>query len=208
LPTLSGPFDAIVFDVGGVLVAHDNRLIYERLASRCSAGVSASDIERRLVEPRWDVGAAPISDLHAQLRRDLGYAGGWDQFLADWCCHFTFDRSMLAFAHALAKEIRVILFSNTNREHWEYLLADTAAEIGAFERYLSFEMGVAKPAVRAYDMVAESAGIVPSRAIFFDDRMENVAGARRAGFRAELFSGEATLREDLAHSGVPLPSGV
>ena len=200
-----GRFDAIVFDVGGVLVAHENHLIYERLASRCDSQISARDVEAVIVDPRWDIGAAPISDVHARLCHAFGYAGDWAQFLTDWCCHFTLDHSMLALVDTLARTNRVILFSNTNRAHWEFLLAETEGALDTFERYLSYEMGVAKPDIRAFDMVAAAAKITASQSVFFDDRVENVEGARRAGFQAEVFAGEARLRSYLASAGTCLP---
>ena len=193
-------FDAIVFDVGGVLVQHDNDLIYATLAARCRSDVSSRDIAARLSDPKIDTGARPVSDLRAELVRDLGYRGDEAQFLADWCCHFTFDASMIALAHGL--ETRVLLFSNTNREHWDFLLANPANELASFERYLSHELGLAKPGVASYRRVASEAGIDPARSLFLDDRPENVDGARRAGFHAEMFAGEAWLLGHLADNGL------
>jgi FMN phosphatase YigB (HAD superfamily) len=37
MPAASSPFDAIVFDLGGVIVAHDNAVMVEQIASRTRA---------------------------------------------------------------------------------------------------------------------------------------------------------------------------
>jgi FMN phosphatase YigB (HAD superfamily) len=50
--------------------------------------------------------------------------------------------------------------------------------------------------------VAQAAGIDASRCFFFDDLSENVEGARRAGFNAEVFRSEAELRRLLTDRGV------
>ena len=138
------PFDALVFDLGGVLVAHDNARLYERLASRCRVR-SPARVEAIASHPSWGEGAA-VADLHARR-------GG----------------------------------------------------LGAFERFLSHEMRLSKPGVESFRLVAREAGIAPARSVFFDDLPANVEGARRAGFQAEVFAGEAGLRRHLARAGLVLP---
>jgi FMN phosphatase YigB (HAD superfamily) len=195
------PFDAIVFDLGGVIVAHDNAVMVERIASRTKA--TPRDVSRLIRRKDWGSGL-PIADLHAELTGELGYGGGWDEFAADWCCHFTVDRSMLAFVQRLASANRVMIFSNTNQVHWDFLVAETGGELAAFEAYLSHELRRSKPAVEAFEMVARQAGIDPARSVFFDDMAENVEGARLAGFQAELFTSESALRSILVARGVRL----
>jgi FMN phosphatase YigB (HAD superfamily) len=195
------PFDAIVFDLGGVIVAHDNAVMVERIASRTKA--TPRDVSRLIRRKDWGSGL-PIADLHAELTGELGYGGGWDEFAADWCCHFTVDRSMLAFVQRLASANRVMIFSNTNQVHWDFLVAETGGELAAFEAYLSHELRRSKPAVEAFEMVARQAGIDPARSVFFDDVAENVEGARLAGFQAELFTSESALRSILVARGVRL----
>jgi putative hydrolase of the HAD superfamily len=197
-------FDAIIFDLGGVIVEHDNRVLLERLAARCPAPVTAVDVRTLLRRQSWETGA-PIQDLHAQLIGELGYGEPWETFVADWCCHLALDPSMLAFAQQLAAANRVLLFSNTNRQHWEHLVAASQGALAAFEAYLSHELGKAKPAEEAFLALAERAGVDPARSIFFDDLAANVEGARRAGFQAEVFESEAQLRALLAARGVSSP---
>jgi putative hydrolase of the HAD superfamily len=202
---VAGPFEAIVFDLGGVIVAHDNRVLIERLASRCPGAVTTEHVRALLRRQSWETGA-PISDLHGQLAGELGYGRAWDGFVEDWCCHLALDPSMLAFVQRLAGEYRVMLFSNTNQEHWEHLVAASGGALASFEAYLSHELGRAKPAQEAFALVAERAGIEPGRSIFFDDVPANVEGARRAGFQAEVFESQAQLAALLRARGVRVPS--
>jgi FMN phosphatase YigB (HAD superfamily) len=97
-----------------------------------------------------------------------------------------------------------MLFSNTNEEHWDFLLRATDGRLQRLEPYLSHEMGCTKPSLRSFEIVAEKAGVDPARSIFFDDLMANVEGARRAGFQAELFESEAKLAALLQGRGVRL----
>ena len=66
-------------------------------------------------------------------------------------------------------------------------------------------MGLVKPDTAAFAHVAEAAGIRPPRSIFFDDLAENVEGARRAGFQAEVFRDRAGLERLLEGKGVRIP---
>lgn len=199
----ASPYDALIFDLGGVLVAHDNPVMYARLASRCAGDCSPEAVVALLRQTDWSAGI-PVRALHEQLRGELGYGPGWDDFVADWCCHFEVDHSMLAFVERLAAHNRVMLFSNTNQQHWDFLVDATDGRLARLEPYLSHEIGLTKPTIRSFEVVAEKAGIDPARSIFFDDVAENVEGARRAGFQAELFENEAKLAAFLAARGVRL----
>jgi FMN phosphatase YigB (HAD superfamily) len=195
------PFDALIFDLGGVIVAHDNVVMVEQIASRCAA--TPREVSRLIRRQDWGSGL-PIRDLHRELRDELGYSADYEVFVADWCCHFTVDPSMLALVRGLAETNRVMLFSNTNQVHWDFLVAATGGALADFEAYLSHELRRSKPAVEAFEMVARRARIDPAGSIFFDDLVDNVEGARRAGFQAELFTSEAALRALLEARGVRL----
>jgi FMN phosphatase YigB (HAD superfamily) len=199
----ASPFQALIFDLGGVLVAHDNGVLYARLASRCADDCTPEQVTALMRRTDWSSGV-PIPALHDQLRGELGYGPGWQDFVADWCCHFAVDESMLAFVERLAAHNRVMLFSNTNKEHWDFLVRATDGRLQRLEPYLSHEMGCTKPSPGAFQRLAGQAGVDPARSIFFDDLMANVEGARLAGFQAELFESEAKLATLLRARGVRL----
>jgi len=194
---------ALVFDLGGVIVAHDNDVMHRRIAGRCAEGFNADEV-RRLTAGRWGTGA-PIEALHAELVDQGGYEGDWPTFVDDWCCHLVLDDSMLAYVEALAARHRVMIFSNTNREHWESQVRASGGRLARIEAHLSHELGAEKPDVESYQMVANRAGFPPETLLFFDDLPVNVEGARRAGWQAEVFTGEAALRTLLAERGVENP---
>ncbi len=191
-------FAALVFDLGGVIVPHDNDLLYRRLAAGCRTGADAEAVAALVRDPRYERGELPIAHLHERLARDAGYAPGWESFVADWSCHFGLDAAMLDYVERLAARRRVLLFSNTNREHWEHLVRLTDGRLARFEAYLSHEIGDAKPSLASFRQVAARAGIDPARSLFVDDRPENVAAARQAGFNAEIFTGREALERLLA----------
>ena len=195
------PFDAI-FDAGGVFVPHDNAMLFERLASRCTAAEAMERIVAGHYDRQLGTGELPVPDLHRRLRDDLGYDADWEAFLEDWSCHLEIDRGMLALMTALAAEHRVAVFSNTNAAHWARVEEMTCGALDRFELHLSHEIGAVKPDVAAFALVAERTGAPPSRCLFIDDMAENVEAARAAGFQAEQFMGQPALETLLETRGV------
>jgi FMN phosphatase YigB (HAD superfamily) len=195
---MEGAFAALVFDVGGVIVPHDNALLFRRLAAGCRAGIDVKAVAALVSDPCYERGARPIAHLHQRLAREAGYAPDWEGFVADWCCHFGIDAPMLDYVERLAAARRVLLFSNTNHEHWQHLVRRTKGRLGRLEAYLSHEIGEAKPSLASFRLVAARAGIDPACALFIDDKPANVAAAREAGFHAEVFTGQAALERLLA----------
>lgn len=199
----SFPFQAFVFDLGGVIVQHDNAMLFERLASRCARSWGSEEVTSRLRQGGWGTGA-PIRALYDQLKAEGGYDAPWSVFLDDWCCHLALDPSMLALLRRLSMHNRIVIFSNTNQEHWDFIVRASDGELASYEAYLSHLIGHEKPSLRAFQIVAERAGIAPGSSVFFDDMPINVDGARRAGFQAEVFLGEQWLLTYLEQQGVAI----
>jgi FMN phosphatase YigB (HAD superfamily) len=181
------PFDALVFDVGGIFILHDNEQLFRRLAEACSALDALSRIQAAAADPLLTTGGRSISVLYRDIVRDLGYARDEDAFFADWCSHFTADGDMLALLDTLAQSNRVVLFSNTNAVHWDYVTQLMGGALAPYEAYLSHEIGDRKPLASAFRSVAARAGLAPERSLFVDDLAENVAVAEAVGFRGHVF---------------------
>jgi putative hydrolase of the HAD superfamily len=90
------------------------------------------------------------------------------------------------------------LFSNTCSDHWEVL--KTYPTVARMEHhFVSYEMGWAKPDLHAYQLLQERLQVEACAILFFDDLMENVQAARRAGWRAEHITLDSAPAEQLRH---------
>jgi FMN phosphatase YigB (HAD superfamily) len=196
------PLQALIFDLGGVIVPHDNDVLYARLASRCTAADALDRIAAGSLDDRYATGELGIPALHQRFVDELGYDGDWDMFAGQWCSHLGLDLAMLDLVGRLAATNRVLLFSNTNQVHWAHVDGLSGGTLGRLEAYLSHEIGAVKPHLDAFALVAERAGVEPAGALFIDDRMDNVEAARRAGYQAEPFTDQATLEALLRRRGV------
>ena len=198
-------FEALIFDLGGVIIPHDNGKLYRQLADGCSVQSALQRVADDNDDYRYQTGEMPIEHLHGRLVDELGYQSDWEVFRQKFCCHLEVDRAMLEFVDQLSRTNRVMLFSNTNQVHWDHLDTRTDGLLGRFERYLSHEIGAVKPHAHAFVMVAERAGVTPGSCLFIDDRLDNVEAARLAGFQAEQFTDQTSLAALLREAGVTWP---
>ena len=180
--------DALLFDVGGVLIEVDFRLAFEHWA-RC-ANVPVEQIAARFrpdaayeAHERGEISGA---EYFSALRQSLGIDLPDDQFAHGWCA--IFRGAIPGAGELLARLARirpVFLFSNTNALHYERWTAQFPELIAPVTRIIcSQQIGLRKPAVEAYEKVCSMIGVAPQRIAFFDDLAENVEGARRAGLTA------------------------
>jgi FMN phosphatase YigB (HAD superfamily) len=88
-----------------------------------------------------------------------------------------------------AAGVETACLSNTNERHWELMSAQPLtypAFTAIGHRHASHLLGLAKPDPAIYRAFEEHSGVSAGTILFFDDRTENVAAARIAGWHAVL----------------------
>jgi len=180
--------EAVLFDLGNVLAFHDNALLFRRFAE--AAHLSQDEAAQRLDPALWqqvNLGALGGEALRGELNRRLGTALSPAAFFALWNCHFTVNAEVLPFVEALVGRVKLLLLSNTNALHFEFL----KARLPVLERFdhllVSHELHLAKPDPAIFRAALATAGTAPEATAYFDDYPEYVEAARRLGIRAELF---------------------
>ncbi|WP_331772899.1 HAD-IA family hydrolase (plasmid) [Embleya sp. NBC_00888] len=100
----------------------------------------------------------------------------------------TVERRMLDIARQLRTSLTVGVLSNfTDELHADIVRHDMT---DAFDHvFTSHDLWVQKPSPLAYLRAAERMGIEPGELLYLDDQRAFVQGARKAGLRAELFTG-------------------
>ena len=199
--------DAVIFDIGRVLVAYDPRLLFRQILPDEAA------VERFLAE---------VCTSEWNYQQDLG--GSWDVAIAERIARFPeHEEAIRAFrtrwqemvpgeipeSVALLEALHrngVPLYSITNFSR------DTFVETKARFPFLSLfrdivvssEEGVGKPDPRIYRLAIERFGIEPGRSLFIDDIAANAEGARAVGLQAVQFVSPEGLRADLERFGLPV----
>jgi FMN phosphatase YigB (HAD superfamily) len=198
---MSQPF--VIMDVGDVLVHTVPMAHYRQLA--CHVGQDwravAAAIEASGIVSRFETGQLTEATFAEALRAALGCP--WladDDVQRAWQAVIgPADSAVGAVAADLARAGQLMLASNTNPFHWS-VVQSRLAELGiSSPAFLSFEIGSAKPAQAFFDSLIR-AGLRGAReAVFVDDRMDNVAAARRCGWAGWLHRDAKETVRHLAH---------
>lgn len=182
--------DALLLDLGGVVVDLDFGRVYERWGA--VAGLSADEVRSRFSmdeayerHERAEIDAvAYFASVRERLDVDLTHeqlVEGWNDVFID------LFPGVVDLLHDLASVVPLYGLTNTNPTHAAHWSARFGAELDAFTAvFVSSEIGLRKPDAEVFEHVAASTGVPLDRIHFFDDSVPNVDGARAAGMPATL----------------------
>jgi 2-haloacid dehalogenase len=99
----------------------------------------------------------------------------------------------------------VLALTNFSAEKWALACEQYDLLTGFDGVVVSGEERLAKPDPAIYQVLLDRFSVEPARTFFTDDKQQNVDAARAVGLDAELFTGAATLREQLTAREVLRP---
>jgi 2-haloacid dehalogenase len=196
--------DAVVFDLGGVLIDWNPRHLYRKLFE------DEARMEQFLTEicsPVWNVsldagrsfddGIAELLPRHPEEAHLIrAWKDRWEEMLAG-PIHGTV--AILEELHAAG----VALHALTNwsaetfpigRRHYPFLDRFRTILVSGQER-------IVKPDPRIFHLLIERTGVVPQRTVFIDDSQKNADAAAGLGFKAIRFTDPENLRARLSELG-------
>lgn len=181
--------EAIVFDLGGVLVEVDYRRALAAWAAAADVPVdslAARFAGRDEAYCAHERGELDDRGYFAHLRKLLGLALDDDEVLAGWNAIIGEPLAGIEpLVRQLAGEFPLYVFSNTNPAHIAHFSPRHRRLLSHFRKVItSCEIGARKPEPEAFLRLAKIIGAKPEQLLFFDDLEENVLGARRAGLSA------------------------
>jgi FMN phosphatase YigB (HAD superfamily) len=166
---MSAQLDALVFDLGGVLVEIDFRRViahWARAAKVAEERVAArfGPDEAYCAHERGELSEA---EYFASLRKSLAIDLSDEQFLAGWNAVFGDPiPGMEPIVRALADRFPLYAFSNTNKAHYAFWEPRYRALLAPFREILcSCDLGCRKPDPDAFLRVASRIGVPSQRNI-------------------------------------------
>lgn len=102
----------------------------------------------------------------------------------------------------LKKRYEVVLLSNIGRSRFKETAKNFLDRNLYSHAFVSYAIKLRKPNHRIYEYVLKRMRVRPSEALFIDDRIENVRGARKAGMKAIWFTNMKELEKELKRYGV------
>jgi 2-haloacid dehalogenase len=197
--------DAVLFDLGKVVLDWNPRYYYERFFAGDETALAHFLDE--VVAPAWIVEmdrGLPIAEaigarqrLYPQHAELIGrWREGWPEML----------RGEISGTVEILEELgsrgrRLYALTNFSHETWPV----ARARFDFLERFehvvVSGEVGLVKPDPRIYRLAIERCRLQPARTVFVDDVPANVEGARAEGLLAVHFTTPERLRADLVKLG-------
>jgi len=189
--------DTLVFDFGNVIIDLDLKQTFIQLEQLLGKGTMAK-LRADNVFNLHETGK--LGDESYLNRMQLAAEGAvpHGQRLVDaWNAMLLgIPTQRLEFLESLIGKYRVILLSNTNQIHidWvdRHLRRDHNLTIKEYEdryfakAYYSHVIGMRKPDSEIYDWVAQDAHLDLTTSLFIDDNEANVEAAKAAGWKAQL----------------------
>ena len=175
----------IIFDFGDVFINLDkdgtNRKLKEMNIEELPESITAKNRE-------YEQGFVTSDEISEHYRTHFPQLQAAD-FLNSWnSILLEFPEYRFKFIQQLSKEkdYKLILLSNTNENHIDYI----KEKVSFFEEfkncfdafYLSHEIGMRKPNPDIFEFVLDEHDIQPEESLFIDDTAENIETAARLGF--------------------------
>jgi putative hydrolase of the HAD superfamily len=194
----SKDIDAVVFDLGNVLVEIDFHRVFACWAryARCPVEHIAERYAHDHHYEKHERGEINAAEYFAALRESLAVNISDEQFLDGWNQIFVGEMpSIRQLTSQYAALFPIYAFSNSNESHKAVWLQRYSQLLQPFKQvFISCEIGKRKPETDAYLHVAKAIGTEPERILFFDDSQQNIEGAQQVGMHTKKIDSVADLQ--------------
>ncbi|HZD26828.1 MAG TPA: HAD family phosphatase [Alphaproteobacteria bacterium] len=200
----AGAVDAVVFDLGGVLIDWSPYHLYRKLLpdDEAIAGFLAEiDLYGFLLgvdaDKPFEASVRALARRHPE-RADLVNAF-WDRWPETLRGEIAGSVALVEALKAAGHPLYVI--SNWSAETWHH-----GRRFNFLEHFdglvISGQEGIIKPDPRIFEIACTRFALTPGRSLFIDDNAANVQAAASLGFHTHHFRDPATLREALVDLGL------
>lgn len=194
-------YDAVIFDLGGVLVDWDPRHFFRELFE--GAEWALEDFLTTVCSPAWHNeldggksfadGIAELTEAHPNCAALIdSYDWGWPQMFRG-----EIEGSVSVLKDLAAANIPLFSITNFPAEKFDAFVKDHAFMNLFKDVLVSGRIKLTKPDPRIFDLAQKQFGIIPNRTLFIDDRADNVAAAEALGFTGHHFKSPDELRAAL-----------
>ncbi len=185
------PFiQAVIFDLGRVLVAIDNTLLVEQLFKGLDTDDPQELGRKTMSDPamvEFNSGWITAETFYDKMRAAYQWDINFEEFRPLWCRIFVTMDGMEELVMRLRRNVKLGLLSDTDPLHWNHIIT-TWPWIGEIENpTLSYQIGVMKPNPQIYLAAADNVNTPPEKCLYIDDLEDNVEGARAVGMSALRF---------------------
>ncbi|MCX5703708.1 MAG: HAD family phosphatase [Candidatus Omnitrophica bacterium] len=201
--------EAIIFDLGNVLIDFDHRIAAQRISQ------FTDKVEQEIFNLFFDShltalfeeGKISPPDFFLKIKEALNLKLDYVEFLPIWNEIFFLsekNQAVYKITRVLKYRYKLALLSNVNILHFEYVKKEYPV-FNAFHHIItSFEVALRKPHPLIYQKALQLLGAEPEKTFYTDDRPELIETGRQLGIRSFVFKGIAQLKKDLSDTGIDI----
>lgn len=202
---MRGPIEAVVFDIGGVLLDWDPRYLYRQLFD------DEGEMERFLDEictlewhqahdrgTPFEVSCRELAALHPEYAEEIQAWGRRSEEMVGG----PIEGAVEILRRLKAAGVRCYALTNMETEtypqrveRFPFMRWFDGAVVSGFE-------GVVKPEREVFELLLERFELTPERTLFVDDSPRNVRAARELGIQAVVFTTPAEFARLLSELGL------
>ncbi|MBW6505927.1 MAG: HAD family phosphatase [Rhodobacteraceae bacterium] len=183
--------EAVVFDIGNVLIEWQPEQFYDRVIGAEARRAMFDEVDLHGMNDAVDRGGDFQGTIYATAAR----YPRWQREIEMWHSHWIEMASP-----AIPRSVRLLralrargtpVFALTNFGIGSFAYARTEYDfLNEFDRaWVSGQMGVIKPDPRIYALAEADCGLAPASLLFADDRAENIAAAATRSWQVHHFTG-------------------
>jgi 2-haloacid dehalogenase len=196
--------NTVVFDLGGVLIHWDPRMLYRKLLPDEKA---VDRFLSRICTPEWNAkqdAGRPFPEGIAEL---VARFPDHSSLITAWYDRFTetirpMDASIQILRELRQRSVPLYALSNWGSETFE-VARSRYPFLGWFDALvISSHVGFIKPDVRIFQFLLEEHNLDAPDVLFIDDHLPNIETAKMLGFQTIHFTTAPGLREKLVHRGL------
>ncbi len=194
--------DALLFDLGNVVIQIDFNRAFAHWAAhaRCDESLLRDRFRHDHAYDQHERGKIDLNGYLSALRANIGVDLPDAQLRAGWNAILIGEMpGMSGLLAEAAEHFPLYAFTNSNPEHEQCLSARFSELLRPFRQvFVSSRIGLRKPEAEAFRYVVDMIGVPAHRILFFDDLIENVAGARACGLQTVHVRTSADVRHALS----------
>jgi putative hydrolase of the HAD superfamily len=200
-------FKVVLFDLGNVVVNFDHWIAVKKISK--FAQRSPEEIYQLFFDSNltslYEEGRLSSMDFFFRVKDILNFNIDYKKFVPIWNEIFFLTPDNLQ-VHRLALELKdkykVLLISNTNELHFNYIKKRFRV-LGGFEGFiLSYQVKARKPDSKIYTAAIEYSCARPEQIVYIDDREDLVEAGRKMGLNSFPFKGVQELKKELHRLGI------
>lgn len=204
-PNVEGAnIELILWDMGEVLISLDFPKLYGALCPLL--GTDIDGLHKALFPTksfqRFNDGRLSAEGFHQEVQEALEIDVPFEAFSHAWVQFFQPRPGMGQLLESLEGKASMWLLSNTDPLHHRECQRAFPYLSVLDGQLTSYGLGAMKPEPAIYERALAHVQQAPERTLFFDDKPENITGARAQGIHAYLYESEQGCREVLSRYGL------